>query len=196
MRPNFLVGLALAVGALTSCVNPTDTGWNLCLGMDGPCDHGPGPSRSYWITGFPFRNERPYDPVRGGAVEELAPGDSETLYLLFGWEPIGPGDTVRAVTWAVTDTTVARITGGADGGGTLVAVAPGEVDVTANRGGYTMWACHLNGCTRISRIRVLAPAASRLTGATYPAERPASPEVIGSHADASRATVSRAFVVP
>lgn len=165
MRPYLRLGLALAVGALTSC-GPKEIAAPFCFNIDGHCNsgnngnNGSGPVSFDWITGFPYDKVGPDRPNGDGSWGQLVPGDSVTLHVLFGVTPFsGPADTVRTVAWAVSDTGVARITDAAGGGGRLVAVAPGEFNVTANGFKYEMWTCFQNTCTRIGQIRVTAPPA-------------------------------------
>jgi len=160
MRPRLLLSFALAAGSLTACNIPIDIfGPDTCF-MDGPCQTnspGGGTVVSYWIAGLP------YDRVSASstALLDLVPGDSATLYLVFGTQgPSVPSDTARGVAWAVTNGAVARITPGQGGSGALVAIAPGTFSITADGYAQMMFACGASGCNMISSIRVVAPPAT------------------------------------
>lgn len=156
MRSHLILSFALAAGSLTACKAPEfSLGPNSCFSLDSPCGpYPPGGVVLSWIEGLP------YDRVSSNAGwANLIPGDSVTLYLVSG--PNGPpsADTVRTVTWGVTDSSVARVSPGQGGSGALVAVAPGTFKVTANGGTTFMSACIPGGCATFWEIRVVAPPA-------------------------------------
>ncbi len=72
-------------------------------------------------------------------------------------EVITARDTIRAVAWALTDSTAARIIGAADGSGLLVTIAPGVVGaVRANGLQSDAYACEpLNGASTCLRVSVI-----------------------------------------
>jgi len=114
------------------------------------------PSAELWITGLPHDKVGALHPS-GQSWLDLIPGDSVTLYLVLGQVGVSStSDTVRTVAWAVTDSAVARISAGAEGKGTLVAIAPGVFDVTANSEKRQMLACTAAGCDFVRQIRVRA----------------------------------------
>ncbi len=155
MRSHLLVSFAIAAGTLSACNVPESSfGPNMCLPLDGPCTSGSGgtPVLTYSIVGLPVSRIS----TAAGAREDLLPGDSVTLYLVYGMGPAA-SDTVRTVSWSIPDGAVARITRGLDGSGAFVAVAPGATAVTANGYATTLFACGTLGCTMITDLRVVAP---------------------------------------
>jgi hypothetical protein len=163
MRPHLVLSVVLAAGSLAACDWPRfGAAPDVCLRIEaGDCqDTYGGPSglvTVLWIAGLPYDKVGPLDPL-GGSWEELLPGDSVTLYLVYGqYGPMGGTDTVRTVAWEVTNAAVARISAATGGRGTLVATAPGVFGVTANGTFPVMWACGTDACTLITRLRVVAP---------------------------------------
>ena len=157
MRSRLLLSFVLAAGSLTACDIPTGLG-DFCF-MDGPCEPYPPRVVGYWVEGLP------HDRVNfsGDGLVHLVPGDSVTLYLVSGMNGPPGADTVRTVTWGVTDGAVARITPGRGGSGAVVAIAPGIFKVTANGGAVLMFACIGSSCATIRDIRVVAPPAPRVS---------------------------------
>ena len=151
MRLRLFLSSAVAAAALVACTFDFDLGPMFC-GMEGPCDSVAG-FVAPWITGLPFERAS----ISDAGWEDLVQGDSVALYLVSGDNPSNPRDTVRAVTWAVTDSAVARIAPGLGGSGVLVARAPGSFNITANGGVPPMFACGPSGCARINLLRVIAP---------------------------------------
>jgi hypothetical protein len=168
MRSRLLLSFALAAGSLTACDIPVEIiGPETCF-MDRPCganSYGGGTVVAQWIAGLP------YDRVSTSSSDllDLVPGDSATLYLVFGTNgPSVSSDTARAVAWAVTNGAVARITPGQGGSGALVAIAPGTFSITADGNATIMYACSLSRCNMISSIRVVAPPAPTLQPGNSP----------------------------
>ncbi|HSR43302.1 MAG TPA: hypothetical protein VLL48_14035 [Longimicrobiales bacterium] len=111
----------------------------------------------YRIEGFPPELvDRSVPPSTQGYPGRVPAGDSFGLYVVqrtsHGWT-----DTLRAVAWSTTDTTVARIESEPSGRGLFTAVAPGTVGVRAYGAAHQVWACPEGGICRrkVDRIAVV-----------------------------------------
>jgi hypothetical protein len=113
-----------------------------------------------YILGFPYAKvDLTMAHPEGGLSGRVQVQDTVRFYLVgapVATSPtVAPPDTVRQVTWTVSDSTVARISSGPLGQGIFVAGGPGETTVLANGQHYTLWACKEGACSRISQIEVL-----------------------------------------
>jgi hypothetical protein len=147
--------MALLLGA---CGVDVDVGSGLSCIM-GPCGDGSsGYSSETYVIGFPFEKASTTHST-GGYWGSVGVADTIRLYLVrapaFLSPTPAPPDTVRQVTWTVSESSVATISPGHSGEGIFVGRNPGRTHVLANGQFFTLWACNGNGCLRISEIEVL-----------------------------------------
>lgn len=152
-RPTVTWMLALLAGA---CVSP-DFG-SACI--MGPCGGGYHLTHETYILGFPAdrvdrSNTHPGD---GGYWGRVDVGDTVRFHLVRAPSDKSPTaeppDTIRPVSWMVSDSTVADIASAPSGQGILVARSPGATRVLANDQHFVLWACEDGGCSRVSEIEV------------------------------------------
>lgn len=173
MRSHLIVGFALLAGSLTACdEGPVET--DFCFNLDGNCPGSKPPPGFCWLcppdhatVGFPLDNvdSTVVHSDGYGYWGRLVVGDTVILYKVLlpagRWPPSTATDTARTVSWAVSDTAVARITAGTGGRGTLVARAAGTISVSAD-GENGIWSCKGSVCLQVRQIIVAASPATRL----------------------------------
>lgn len=126
------LALLLAAILLSACGDLGITGCPFCDEGGSPAP--PSPPTHYEVIGYP-RAWIDGSATNGSAGYRLTMhvGDTTTLYVVTAASfPQGPFDTLRTVHWTVDslgNSTAARITVRADGGGKLMAIAPGSVSV-------------------------------------------------------------------
>jgi len=150
--------LLLAVFVLTGCNIPGIAGCGESCNGGGPP---PGPQ--YVVIGYPRAWIDSLASVPNTGVRlTMHVGDTATLYVVTAASfPTAPFDTVRTVSWSIDSSSAAlsaRITARPDGGGSLIALAPGPVIVSDGSLGGSSAACAVDNnsyiCDFVGEIRV------------------------------------------
>ena len=150
-----LVGTGVVVAA--AC-----TSNNGCLEIDGPC---PGPrTPASFILGFPTASvDLVSGPINGsGSRGVMHVGDTVTLHLVRDsiGEVLTASDTIRAVTWSMSDQSAASLVPVSGGAALLIGKAPGRVGLVIANGLTVMYSCGpisgSRGCAPVGAIDVIA----------------------------------------
>ena len=150
----FAVAALVSAATLGGCKAEITTGCVL-----GPCGP-PSVGNTLSLVGFPQARVDRNTVVGDGYRGTLRVGETVTLYLV---KSLGPGaptaDTIRTnVTWALSDSAAARVTGGPQGAGVITAIAAGSVgQVLVNGTRYEVISCFgpFGGCDRVKEVVVL-----------------------------------------
>jgi len=157
-----IVRSALAAGA-TFCLSTSACGkWTSgCFEIDGPCTS-TAPATTTFIVGLdPSFVDRSV-PVNAGGYRAVLPvGTTVTLRAVrnANGEVIRATDTLRTVTWVLTDSNSAKLTPGGDGSAQLVATKAGRVGAITANGSSVMYACGVEtprACSSVGAIDVVA----------------------------------------
>jgi hypothetical protein len=159
-RSSSVVGVGLLALALGACDMDHDFSSGCIMGPCGGRTYGT--LETTYLTGFPEQKvDRSITTGTGGYWGRIAVGDSVQLYLVrvpaLSSPSSTPPDTIRQVTWAVSDSSVAAISAGPSGQGLPIGTGAGTVQVGANGIYYVLWACEDSGCSRVSEIAVSSP---------------------------------------
>jgi len=157
-----ILGSALVAGA-AFCLSTTACGkWTSgCFEIDGPCTS-TAPAVTTFIVGLdPSLVDRSV-PVNASGYRALLPvGTMVTLRAVRNpaGEVIRATDTLRTVTWVLTDSSSARLTPGVDGSAQLVATKAGRVGAITANGSNVIYACGVDtprACSSVGAIDVVA----------------------------------------
>ena len=151
------------VSVVTLCLSTSACGkWTSgCLEIDGPCTS-TGPAATTFIVGLdPSFVDRSV-PVNASGYRAVLPvGTTVTLRAVrnTGGEVTRATDTVRTVTWVLTDSSSAKLTPGVEGSAQLVATKAGRVGAITANGSSVMYACGVDtprACSSVGAIDVVA----------------------------------------
>jgi hypothetical protein len=157
-RKVLMIGLVTALTTSLSCRTQEISGSCLL----GPCLPNSPPLTATYVVGFPpDRVDATTTTSTGGYRGTLPVGGTLSLRLVSirGDGPPAKGDTLSAVTWAVTDSSIASVTSEVNGVGTFTALRAGSLGPVYANGQphYDLYACDsTNGCARVSEV-VLIP---------------------------------------
>jgi hypothetical protein len=154
---------ALVAGA-TLCLSTSACGkWTSgCLEIDGPCAS-TGPVAVTFILGLDPRLLDRSIPVNAAGYRAVLPvGTTVTLRAVRNarGEGIQATDTLRTVTWVLTDSSSATLRPGVDGSAQLIATKVGRVGVILANGSSLLYACEnipLRACASVGAIDVVTP---------------------------------------
>ena len=148
---------------LAVCASCNGTPAELCLNFEsGSCGQtGVTPQYQIFMSGFPIERVGS-TPIAGTDAYSgtLAVGDTVRFHLRVVFsDHISGGEQSEVLvrTWGLADSSIATISRDADGGGQVVALAPGKLlPVVADDGAYyTVYACDAqNNCKRVTEIVV------------------------------------------
>ena len=146
---SFVMWLIILAAATTAAACDTGSGC-IVIGV-GTCNS-PTPPLGYFAVGFP-RAKIDYVAVTtaAGYRAGLKVGDTVTLQLVRDarGEIVTATDTIRTVTWALTDSSSARIVTQTDGSGWLVATRVGRIGLVQANGMQP----RTYACTLVSGLR-------------------------------------------
>jgi hypothetical protein len=142
---------------VTTGCHPTTS--DFCFEIDGPCYTGGEMPLEYYVAGFPIdRVDTTSTMGSGGQPLTLQVGEHVSLYLVHLTGDARGIDTLRSISWTITNDSAVRIANGIAGAGILTAVHVGTAGtVLANDSVYEYRACNAYFCRRVSEVDVVSP---------------------------------------
>ena len=154
---------ALVVGAMLCLSTSACSKWTSgCLEIDGPCTSA-SPVAATFILGLDPRLLDRSIPVNAAGYRAVLPvGTTVTLRAVRDarGEVIQATDTLRTVTWVLTDSSSATLRPGVDGSAQLMATKVGRIGAILANGSSVLYACEnipLRACSSVGAIDVVAP---------------------------------------